>query len=190
MTKFKTLCILTILISLNSNSQITKGFWMMGGNASFTYSKVYPKPNPSGEGITFGENNPGVYSFLLEPKIGYFIYDKLAVGTSINYSNSYIENGGFSEYAQYGFGFYVRYYLLNHEKQINLFLEPSYNYYIPNPSLGGGASSIAFRTGLVVFLNDTVGFETTLTYSNTDDKFSSLNKINLGFGLQIHLEKK
>ncbi|WP_417237025.1 hypothetical protein [Bizionia paragorgiae] len=175
------------LIHSTTNAQITKGNWLVGGNASFSYQKTEPK-NDNTSGTTINYDGVGSYIIHLEPNIGYFIYDKFAVGTSFSLRGAATEISKFNfDSMNLGINPFVRYYFLNLENNYNLFFEPSYYQFISN-SLGN-SNGFGLKTGFIFFLNSSVGVETVIKYSKyTNNQFKN-NSIQLGFGLQIHLEK-
>lgn len=181
MKTIKTFFIATILFSLTANSQITKDFWLMGGSGSFSYSEQ--KGNES-------SNSYNSYRIDLEPNIGYFVANKLSLGMKFGFARNFTDVYE-NVQAKYKIGPFARYYFLKEDKQINLFAEPSFERYLePDNSLGRNTSTTNLKLGTVIFLNDTVGFETGLTYSIflNDDGYK-INTLALGFGLQIHLER-
>ncbi|KGO96252.1 hypothetical protein Q767_08355 [Flavobacterium enshiense DK69] len=161
---------------------------MVGGNASFSYSKTESKNNNSnGTEITY--SGIGGYTILLEPNVAYFIKNKLAVGSSINYVNSFIEENKLRfDGMNLGISPFVRYYFLDYDKNYNVFLEPSYNHFISENL--GNSNGFGLKTGLAFFLNSSVAFETVLKYSKNNSENYINNNIYLGFGLQVHLEKE
>lgn len=169
----KLLLMVFLCISFIGKAQITKNNWMVGGDARFSYN-TYSSESISRSG----------YSISLSPNIGYFIYDKLAVGSKINYiignrNSTIIQLGPF-----------VRYYFLEKEKKVNLFLEPSY--YFGLDKLNKDYSNFSTKVGTAIFLNSSVELELALNYSMVKLKSSdySSNSLNLGVGFQIHLEKE
>ncbi|NDP26606.1 MAG: hypothetical protein GZ087_04145 [Flavobacterium sp.] len=179
--------ITTILFSLSANSQITKNNWMMGGNITFSNSVSSPDDNSSSE----GKSN----SIDFSPNIGYFIINKLSIGTLYQYISTVSKyEGGKSEYKSSNIGPFVRYYLLNPEKTANIFLETSYNF---STMKENNNTVFASKLGAVYFLNSSVGFELMFKYSinkykyNTDLIPNSTSKgLTVGLGFQIHLEKE
>ena len=180
MKPIRLLFIAALLFTGLANAQITKGNWMVGGNGSFSYTNSKSEQSSS---------STKDYTINLSPNIGYFVYDKLALGSKLNYvlSKYYTEQGN-SEFTFSTVGPFVRYYFLKEEKVTNLFLESSYTFSIDNKNKN---SVFATKAGTVIFLNSSVGFEISLEYLlkkyNSGDKSSGLL---LGFGLQIHLEKE
>jgi hypothetical protein len=180
MKRIKLLCVGTLLFTISVNAQITKGNWMVGGDASFNNSKVI---NDKDEIIGSGN---GIRIF---PNIGYFLIDKFAVGINGNFN--YGKTNGSPSSIGYGGGPFARYYFLKPEKTVNVFAEANYNYYTSKTqgfdSTNG--SSYRFKAGPVIYFNSSVGLE--LTLNDSTEKFSNYTSkyFTVGFGFQIHLEK-
>lgn len=187
MKTIKLILAISILTVYSSNAQITKGNWMVGGSGSFDYAKTELK-NSTSSGTNLNYTDSGIYTITLDPNIGYFIKDKFAVGMKISLVNSFLEFQLLNLNDSYfGFSPNFRYYFLNVEKMYNVFIEPSYNYYI-NKSLGN-SSGYGLKSGLAIFLNSSVGVEPSLNYVyNESDQFKR-NNFFLGIGIQVHLEK-
>ena len=186
--KTYTTIILILVFTTATTAQITKGNWMVGGSGSFSYSKTEPK-NTTSSGTTIDYVSKGALSILLEPNIGYFIMDKLSLGLKINFLNSFIEGQSFSlSNSDISISPNFRYYFLNEDKIYNLFIEPSY-YYFTSKNLGS-ASGYGLKSGLVVFLNSSVGIEPSLNYVYRESDEFKRNDLFVGIGIQIHLEKK
>ncbi len=180
MKTIKLLFATSLLFALTSNAQITKGNWMVGGDISLAFVK------------SSDESNATIIN--LSPNVGYFILDKFAFGTILNYNYSKSKSDyGTGIMKSTNLGPFLRYYILNKEKNTNLFLETSYNF-----SLNKDNKNTFFSTklGAVIFLNSSVGFEMSLKYSLNKFKYSndflpssSSNNFIFGLGFQIHLEK-
>lgn len=175
----KTLFFSILLItSLSLSAQITEGYWMVGGNAAFSYSKF-----KSGTGSE-------TFKMDISPDIGYFFFDKIAVGAEVHYfiSRSKFDYGT-SKSDRLFLSPFVRYYFLEVNKPINVFLESSYRF-----STLSVRHSTAFsvKGGLALFLNSSVAFEITLEYlnSNAHNIYVGSHTILLGFGIQVHLKRK
>lgn len=188
MSTFKFFLLTAILFTFSANSQITKGNWMVGGTGSFMFSKTEPKNNNS-SGTTINYTSKGAFIIKLEPNIGYFLLNKLAVGCKLNYINGFLEGEKLkTDGMNLSVGPYVRYYFLEEDKMYNIFLEPSFNKFLSNGL--GNASSYGVKSGFVIFMNSSVGIETSISYvKSSSSKFDS-NDIFLGLGFQIHLEKE
>lgn len=183
-----------LLFSIVAKSQITKGNWMIGGNASFSFS-----------GSDYGTYNTRVNGISLSPNVGYFFIDKLAGGLRLGYyrNNSKFKNVpglpsvNFNKTTVYTFGPYIRYYFLPEEKSYNILVEGSYQFgttkteteVSSNPAISTNNFSIA--AGPVIYFNSSVGIEFLLNYSttNTNNSITKSYKLGIGIGLQIHLQK-
>jgi hypothetical protein len=99
----------TVLFSLVSNAQISKGNWMMGGGASFSHNK----------NTSYGSTTESTV-FAVAPNVGYFFIDKLAVGASGRLSFLFAKNDNSTHDPNnftYGIGPFARYYFLETEKK-------------------------------------------------------------------------
>lgn len=171
---------------LSANAQITKGNWMVGGDANFNIDKT-ESTNSSGF-----SNSSKFFNFRITPAIGYFIEDKFALGLSpfLAFTNP---EGSNNNNISYGVGPFARFYFLKAENKINLFAQTSYFFaQTDHPSVTSKSSSFEFKTGAVMFFNSSVGLELTLNYINNKIKNSSeatSNRLSFNVGFQIHLEK-
>jgi outer membrane protein len=171
----KSLFLFSLLICFTTQGQITKGNFLVGGSGGFAYSKVEPKKNNlTGTNINFITD--AVYIISLEPNIGYFFVDRLAGGMKLKYVNSFLE---FSKFNSDGMNLnlapFLRYYIFKDKELINLFLETSYVRFISR-SLGN-SNGFGLKTGLVVFFNSSVAFETSLSYEKSNN--SNFNSTNI-----------
>jgi hypothetical protein len=185
MKTIKLFFLATLLFSGFANAQITKGNWMVGGSGSFTNYKS-----------TFENNNTEITQtgngMRLSPDLGYFIIDKIALGTflSFGYSNPSGDNNN-----SHGFGIspFVRYYFRKSDKMINPFLQTSYGFSEGKSESGGTNKSNGYniKGGSAIFFNSSVALELTVEYDSS--KYNSNSKSNnctIGIGFQIHLEKE
>ena len=188
MKKIQLIIAFSLLSFLTSNAQITKGNWMVGGNLGFDYSKIDNK-NSNSSGTTIDYTEEGSYNLKIEPNVAYFFKDKFAVGTSISYINGFTEGNKInSDGMNLAINPFVRYYFLKSEKPYNVFLEPSYSRFFSKYL--GNNNGFGIKTGFVYFLNSSVAFESIIKYTKISSEQNNLNNIYLGFGFQIHLEKK
>jgi hypothetical protein len=176
-----------VLFAITTNAQITKGNWMVGGNASFSFHKTQKEDGSSSSD----------YSIIqFSPNVGYFIISKLSVGTLFDYSRTKSTYQGFGSTSKSSrLGPFVRYYILKPEKDFNFFIEPSYNFSVSKNN-GYKDTSLSSKFGGVYFLNSSVGFECFFKYSLTKYKYNSTlisdstdKGFLIGLGFQIHLEK-
>lgn len=171
--------LLTLFLSVYSNAQIEKGFWMLGGDASFTYGKS--KPNSVLDSESFNID--------ISPNVGYFVWDKFALGTKLDYYRSRTKfASGTSKYDAFWVSPFARYYFLEDEKPVNIFLESSYKFSILKENK---ITALSVKSGVALFLNQSTALEISLQYlnSNTKDIYVGSSAILLGFGYQLHLEK-
>ena len=176
----KTLFFLIVLvISLSLNAQITKGNWLVGGDASFNNSRVL---DDDGNEISRG------HGIRINTNLGYFVLNNLAVGFVPNFN--YGKTEGRPSSLGYGIGPFTRYYFLKSEKKINVFADANIIY---SSSKTEGVSrthnsSYRVKVGSALFFNNSVALEFAIGYHSAN--FSTItNTIELGFGFQIHLEK-
>ncbi|TXD80647.1 outer membrane beta-barrel protein [Subsaximicrobium wynnwilliamsii] len=170
---------LVLATSLSLNAQITKGNWLVGGDASFNSSTV----NDS-DGNEVGKSS-GIRIF---PNIGHFFFDKFAVGLTPSFFYSKTKNGPSS--VGYGIGPFARYYFLKPENRINLFADANFIYFSSKTKGFSSTSNSSYRikAGPVLYFNSSVALEFTIGY-NSANFSTTTNTVELGFGFQIHLEK-
>jgi hypothetical protein len=174
------LFLIALVASLSLNAQITKNNWLVGGSAAFSYTE------------NDNESNSNNFRLSLSPNIGYFFFDKLAFGLRPNYFlNRSRSDSGSSKSERIMLAPFARYYLLEADRKINVFVEGAYNIDIDVFGDGDNPESYEIKAGLAIFLNSSVAFETSLSYINSYSKnqFVGNHTFLLGFGLQIHLEK-
>ena len=130
------------------------------------------------------------------PNVGYFFGDKVAAGLRLDLLNNKQKATGTNVSKQYtttGLGPFVRYYFLSQNRQTNILLEASYQYGTEKgDSWKYKKNSYSFAAGPVVYLNTVVGIEFLVGYTSTKyvDYEGSNNSVQVGLGLQIHLEKE
>lgn len=174
----KILIIATFFFTMASNAQITKGYWMMGGSGSFGNYKT-----------TIGGSSNESTGFGISPDIGYFVIDKLAIGTSGFFLYSIPKSNEKSSFL-YSVSPFLRFYFLEKDKIINIFSEVSYQT-VRNSNDNSKADKFKIKAGTEFFLNSSVGIEVALNYSNQKTSTDNQNRaIYLDVGFQIHLEKK
>jgi hypothetical protein len=191
--------ILLILIASaffnHADSQITKDNWLVGGNASFSHT------NYNSDSYTHSKNT----TFSISPNIGYFIWDKFCAGLKLSVNsakniNPSITPGSISYKSRTTFinlGPFVRYYFLDVDKMVNVFIEGIYQYQlrkdvVPNSITKEFSNVFTVNAGPVIYLNSSVGIEFTVGYSTLkfENSAGTDNTIQTGLGLQIHLEKE
>ena len=182
----KLLVVATLLFTLSTNAQITKGNWMVGGSGNFSsYENKYLNNN-----IEFSNKGIGIN---LSPRIGYFFANKFVAGaiTSIGYG----KQKGYESNFGYAIGPFLRYYFLENDKLINFLAEVNYNFgVIKSGENKSQSNGYGFKTGPVIFLNSSVALEVTIDYNSSkfvsnNSSSSSYNGFQISLGFQIHLEK-
>ena len=161
-----------LFITISAYSQITKGNWMFGGDAII-------------QGYKFENSEKFNYYAEIFPKAGYFVIDKLVVGSEIGV---YINNATFYT----SFVPFTRYYLLDDKKIVNPFIEGGLGLKNISYKKGSGDPTLTefmyqFKIGTSIFLTNSVGVNMTLNYKNNSFQFDQ--EISVAFGFQIHLEK-
>ena len=180
------LSFIVLFFSLTVNSQITKGNWMVGGDGSYLNATIYQNNYTSKQTIT-----------EINPDIGYFIKDKLVIGSHLKFKNTlYRDTGGSNHYSSYFLGVYTRYYFLKQKNIYNLFSQINYDYNIHTSDLINIGHKYGVKLGGVVFFTSSVGMELSLGYDTNTTKIENKNsslktdnvKVNIGF--HFYLEKK
>ncbi|PJE48253.1 MAG: hypothetical protein CUR34_01915 [Sediminibacterium sp.] len=172
-----------------ANGQITRGNWLVGGNANFSSSK---------QNLTNSTDKNSSTLFSILPNIGYFVADKFAFGisTGVSFTQSKSNNTK-SNVTSYKFGPFAKYYFLEPNNTTNLFIQGAFGYGINRFNNFGNsittAKNISYQVagGPVIYFNNSVGLEFILGWNfekAIEDK-SNVSSLILGIGFQIHLEK-
>lgn len=187
MKTLKLFFFIVFAFTITANAQITKGNWMVGGDASFFTNKSESENN--------GNNYSSETSYIMiSPNIGYFVADKLVGGIGLQFS--FVDPGKTFNSQSYSFGPYVRYYFLKPENLINVFSQVDYTFGFGKNGLDqkDDSNGYGLKAGTVIFFNSSVGLEFSLNYRNSKVKYDdgdngSTKQFLVGVGLQIHLEK-
>lgn len=190
----KVLLTFAILFSFTALfAQINKGQYMVGGSGSFKYDNA-------------GSGNTLIQQTLnITPNVGYFLFDKLAVGLDVSLTSNKVKTSGTVHYKSFGYTVspFVRYYVLPTTNKFNVFAEGSYGWgasktkYIPGvETYKNNSSGYSFSAGPVFFVTPNVGIELSVGYSGVSNKSdqpqstkATYKGIQTGLGLQIHLGK-
>jgi hypothetical protein len=165
-----------------SKAQITKGNWMVGGNASYSSTK-------------YKNGNEIQKTFILNisPDVGYFFANRFAAGLRPEfYYWKGTTSSGSTEARIFRAGPFARYYFLSEEKTLNLLLEGAYQYSITKTNASTVKSNtFSFFGGPVIYFNTSVGMEFLIGYSTSSILISNEkeNTIRFRIGIQFHLEK-
>lgn len=171
-------------LSFSCYSQITERNWLLGGSGTFSNDKT-----------TFSTGESVSTEINLNPRAGYFVADRFALGLFGNYGwVSTKSNNIKSSYTNYGIGPFIRYYFLPLENRTNLLIETNGAYNEQKNNLISGKSSfISYNVlaGPVIFLNSSVGIECLVGYKGYKviDEKTKNNGIHINIGIQFHLEK-
>ncbi|RAI99810.1 outer membrane protein with beta-barrel domain [Chitinophaga skermanii] len=189
-----TLAVFTLFISSTAFAQTQKGNIMVGaslGNITGTFSDGSDK-----------------FQININPKVGWFIKDNLALGVDVNlgYAHTSFDNDSKLNDFNYGIGAFGRYYIsdksIEFSKRSRFFFEANAGFAGTNSKTKtpGGASSssntnglaLGFGPGLAYFITPNVGLEALLKYDVTVGFGSSttVQRLGLNVGFQIYLPSK
>lgn len=189
----KNIISLFLLISFSvAKSQIDKAIWLVGGSGSFSSTKnTFNSPNYS--------QTSDVVGIKISPNIGYFIFEKFAIGLRPSFSKDKAQvttaAGGYTNVNRFEIGPFVRYYFLNKEKPYNILTDISYQTGLyAFRSDKGTNNTFSASVGPVIYFNSSVGLEFLLGYYRRNEKvkevFETIQEgFQIGIGFQIHLEK-
>jgi hypothetical protein len=145
---------------LVSAQTVGQGAWMIGGSAGLDIDN--PKPDAF-ESTT---------SWFLNPVLGYFIADDLAIGTGLTLGDSGFEG---SE-TLFGVGPFVRYYVTD-----PIFIQVGGSFILNE----GGGSSIGASVGYSWFLNDGLAIEPALYFQSYGNEGDALDGTSFGLSIGI-----
>ena len=168
-------CFLTAIC----HSQLTKGNWLVGGNARFATQQQK-------EDVLLGGST---FSVHIAPIVGYFFADKFATGLETNFSYTNVKVGQIkSKVTGIGVGPFVRYYFLSTDNRVNILAHSAYKHLWYSQNYN--EKTFLLSAGPVFYFNSSVGLETTLNYQHFSNSATSISATTffLGIGLQIHLE--
>jgi hypothetical protein len=189
MKTFKLFFITTLLFTISTNAQITKGNWMLGGNGSFSNKELYNN--------SFKNEGAKTSELSISANIGYFIIDKLQAGVRFGYEDYKFKNGVSKDADRYWvkYGLYSRYYFLKPEKLVNIYLDGGY-FFINNAYSNGEykdrKDGYSFSLGPTIFFNSSVAMELGINYSSMKTRVltdTTENNLQFTIGFQIFLEK-
>jgi hypothetical protein len=191
MVKHFAMVVLLLVSYSQSNCQITKKNWLVGG--AFSYSNWQSE----GTDAIIGKFS----NFNAIANIGYFPIDKLAFGLAVNSrfaKSKYSQVDGTTttdRQSVHGLGPFLRYYFLPTEKRINLLTQAGFIYsFYSNSSSGSNSNTFDWNlaAGPVIYFNSSVALELLASYNHSKSIGSDNRekKILLQIGFQIHLEKE
>jgi len=149
------------------SAQTQQGSVMIGGNAGF-------------------QSNDGGSLIFVQPAIGFFVIDQLAVGGQVGFSSFSPELGDGT--TNIGIGPFVRYYFMG-EGKARVFAQGNFAW---NSSKTGDAEAATSTTfgggaGVDIFLNDHVAIEGFAGYSSESRGGASLGTFGISFGVQAFI---
>ncbi len=172
----KKLFIIAVLVTVSSlgYSQVSKSTWLLGGSAGFS--------------ATTGDYKST--SININPNIGYFVMDKLAVGARIGFD--YYKPKDVDASTEFSAGPFVRYYFVDLGSKAKLFGHAQFGF--GSTKEGGGESVSSTNWGIYAgpafFLNPSIALEATLGYGASKSKGTpSQGAFGLNIGFQIHFAK-
>jgi hypothetical protein len=177
MKKLTTLLVLFQLILVSARSQIQNGNLLVGADiAHFDLSL----------------NKGGNFSINLDPKLGYFFSNNLALGAYLNFGLETSKGGGNN--IDYGIGAFGRYYLstdINVVRNSRWFLEGNVGIEGTNPASGENTNGLGLGIGpgWTYFITSNVGLEALLKYNGIIGFGQRVTSSDLGLsvGFQIYL---
>lgn len=184
MKKLNLIFVLLFAFGLQLNAQLEKSSLMIGGSGSFSGGLA---------------GNAGFSSFQFQPRVGYFVANKFAIGAGIDMGYQRLRQGDLINNTGFGVGFspFARYYFLKMENKFNLFAETSVglsNHW--NSSNGVTSSFLRFNTttsaGFVYFIRPQIGIEAKLQLGSGILNPATMlygPRLNGAIGFQIHLNK-
>jgi hypothetical protein len=177
MKKIILLVLIVFTFYNKGNCQITKGNWLVGGNASV--SSQDQKLNNSDYISRY---------FNINPDIGYFMSDKFAAGIRGKLYYSYTKGPIKNKSTILGFGPFLRYYFLPTDNGVNFLADAGYEY--GTDFTKKNQNDFIFSTGPVIFLNPSVALELTLNYEIQNGDNIIAKTFSFAVGFQIHLKKE
>jgi hypothetical protein len=182
MKKLAGLIIIALLFNTyKSNAQIQRGNVLVGGDIAH---------------FNLDLGGGGAFQATIDPKIGFFLKDNLALGAYIDFGLATAKGAGTT--TNYGVGALARYYIndpkTNVLKHGRLFFEG--NAGIEGISVSNGSNTtglgIGIGPGYAYFITPNIGLETLLKYNGIVGFGSQpyTSSLNLGIGFQIYLSNR
>jgi predicted small secreted protein len=172
------LTVLITVMSVSAKAQIQRGNILIGADLA---------------NVNLGLDAGGNFSFLIRPKIAFFIRDNVAVGAYLLTGLNTAKGEGTS--VQYGVGALARYYfggpsteLIRHTR---FFAEGNVGINGDNPATGDNTNGLGLGIGpgIAYFITPNIGLEALLKYNGIvgfGTKPTS-NDLNFSVGFQIYL---
>jgi hypothetical protein len=172
------LTVLITLLTVSAKGQIQQGNILIGADLA---------------NVNLGLDAGGNFSFLIRPKVAFFIRDNVAVGAYLLTGLSTAKGEGTS--VQYGVGALARYYfggesadLIRHTR---FFAEGNVGINGDNPATGDNTNGLGLGIGpgIAYFITPNIGLEALLKYNGIIGFGSkpTSNDLNFSVGFQIYL---
>ena len=190
-----TFLLLFMLCFQFSFAQLQKKTWLLGGNASFERSEY--------KNDVYVYNSSKSSDLEIAPNIGYFFWDKLALGLRGSLDNIVSKSFPYPSTTEqrtrlttWGVGPFVRYYFLPQGKPVNLFTDANGQYILStistSSSYAGKSLSVTGGAGAALFMNKVIALEFLMAYRHTNTINSSIedksNHLQFKVGFQIHFK--
>jgi hypothetical protein len=163
-----------------AQSNINKGDWMVGGNASFDYQK---------------DGDYKTTTIGLSPNVGYFFINNFAGGLRAGVASSTTKFGSAKETeSAFHVSPFVRYYFLPSSQKVNIFADGSFGFgQAKTESMGTeykyNFTQFAITAGPAIFLTPATALEIGLGFNSSkiEDASDRSNSFGVNVGFQIHL---
>jgi hypothetical protein len=181
----KVLVACCIVSSLTSSAQLEKKTWLLGGEISYTKTKVGgPNTLPSTSS-----------RIIVDGNIGIFLIDRFCTGLRPGFENIKTNfSTSSTSFNNVYVGPFARYYFLPQEQRLNLLADLCYQYAVAGGNTGETRRSSVFSgvAGIAAFLNTSVALEFLVGYSTQryPESKAFTNRTSVKIGLQFHLAKE
>ena len=170
MKTLKLFYLTTLLFAcLQLQAQTQQGSMMIGGNAGFANTS---------------QGDDGITVISINPSLGYFVIDKLAVGASVGIT---FFNGDLFEGTSFGAGPFARYYFTD-GSNIRPFGQVGFDWSSFKPKEGDSQTTTGFDVGVgaSLFLNEHVAIDGIIGYNSMKDEGvdDRTNTFGITFGVQ------
>lgn len=175
----------TCIAGTAAHAQIQQGNLMVGANLA---------------NLDIGLQNGASVKFNLNPRLGYFVKDNVAIGGLVKLGVDYAKNRGTT--VSYGIGAFGRYYLGDKKYEIlkhtRFFGEANAGFGGTNTKVSGSDAittnglDLGVGPGVAYFITPNIGLEALAKYNLTVGFGSSatVNRLSFEFGFQIYLPTK
>jgi hypothetical protein len=142
-----------------SAQTVGQGAWMVGGAAALDITK-------------YKDADESITSFVLNPNLGYFFADDLAIGLEL----AVVDNGIEWQDALFAVGPFVRYYVTD-----PIFIEVGANFSLND----GGGTGFGASVGYSWFLNDGIAIEPALYFQSVGNDGDAFDYTSFGLSIGV-----